>query len=111
MASEDQAPLPHYDELTLDDLRHRIRSLDEDALSRLLDYEREHANRVPVVQIMTTRLDELRSGAQPSPGEQQETQPAPHTRGGSPVGKDTAAEPMHPPPHGVPGMSPRHTKP
>jgi hypothetical protein len=61
-------PLPDYDHLTLGTLTQRIRTLDAPALEQLVDYERDHGNRLPVVQAMQVRLDELASGAEPSGG-------------------------------------------
>ena len=55
--SEEQLPLPNFDQLPLGTLGHRIRSLTEDDLRRLLDHEREHAARVPVTELLTGRLE------------------------------------------------------
>lgn len=64
--STDELPLPDYDQLALGDLRHRIRSLTEEDLRAVLHHEREHANRVPVLQLIDARLDELAGGATPT---------------------------------------------
>jgi hypothetical protein len=94
-------PLPGYDRLTAGEIEHRARSLPADELDRLLAYERAHADRAPVVQVLTARRDQLASGAEPSPGGRDPE--APHSRrAGSPVGPETAGEPVHPPPHGTP---------
>src|SRR3954471_13597437 len=92
-------PLPDYDHLTVGDLTHRIRSLDADALQTLLRYERDHADRLPVVQVLTTRLEEVRGGeslssgtaAAPSAG----AAPAPDA--GSVVAPATSGPAMNPP--------------
>src|SRR3954454_20468708 len=66
--ARNELPLPDYDHLPLGSLAHRIRTLDAGALSSLLDYERTHGDRLPVTELMRTRLDELRSGAEPTGG-------------------------------------------
>jgi hypothetical protein len=67
----DQLPLPDYDHLPLGSLGQRIRTLDADGLATVLQYEREHGNRLPATQLMEARLEELRSGAEPSGGSPQ----------------------------------------
>ncbi len=97
-------PLPDYDHLPLGGLVHRIRSLDEPALTDLLAYEQGHADRLPVVQAMQARLEALRGGAEPSGGSPlaaaSEAPPAAAT--GSPVSPATSGPPMNPPSHGDP---------
>ena len=65
----DQLPLPDYDPLPLGSLEGRIRSLDADGVQALLDYERAHGNRLPAVNVLEQRLDQLRSGSQPTGGD------------------------------------------
>ncbi|MFJ2198145.1 hypothetical protein [Streptomyces violaceusniger] len=78
----------------------------EERLRKLLEYERSHADRLPVVEVVTARLRQLAGGATPSPGEPR-AEPFPERpsppRGGSPVTPQTAAEPSPPPRHGHPG--------
>jgi len=62
-------PLPDYDQLPAGSVEHRIRSLGSDEVQRLLQYEQEHADRPQVEQILTARLDQLESGAEPSEGD------------------------------------------
>lgn len=97
-------PLADYDHLPIGPLRDRIRSLTDDEVRRLLDYEREHANRAPVISVLVSRLEQLEQGAEPSGGDQdvRPEQPGPG-RSGSPVTPATSPEPIHPPPHGHPG--------
>jgi hypothetical protein len=96
-------PLRDYDHLPLSALAYRIRSLTAEEISQLLSYEREHANRLPVVQLLQTRLAELAAGAQPTGHRQQEgPEWPPPPSGRSPVSPATAAPPPHPPPHGGP---------
>ncbi|MCF6524353.1 hypothetical protein [Streptomyces sp. JJ36] len=94
-------PLPDYDELSAGDLEHRIRSLSRGELTRLLEYEREHGARTPVVELLNARIAQLDAGSEPSPGGA-----APETPGagrhGSPVSPATEGQPVHPPPHGTP---------
>jgi hypothetical protein len=97
-------PVPDYDHLPLGDLTHRIRSLDADALQTLLAYEREHADRLPVVQTLSARLEQVRSGASMSDGDPSapSAQAAPAADAGSPVQPATSGPTINPPSHGVP---------
>jgi hypothetical protein len=98
-------PLRDYDHLPLPSLAQRIRSLTADEIGQLLDYEREHANRLPAVQAMETRLSELESGATPSPGRAQTGPEWPEPPSAdSPVNPARTAPPANPPPHGVPAQ-------
>lgn len=104
--SEQGLPLPDYDELPLGSLQHRIRALRSDELQELLDHERQHANRVPVVELLTSRLDELARGAEPSAGDQSEMPEVPsHGAKGSPVGPSGPAQPGRPTAHGTLGRT------
>ncbi|WP_158894445.1 hypothetical protein [Amycolatopsis anabasis] len=107
MPPDERGELPRadYDHLPIPALRDRIRSLTADEVRQLLDYEGAHANRAPALTVLRARLNQLDEGATPSPGDQdiRPEQPAPR-RSGSPVTPATAAEPMHPPPHGVAGQ-------
>lgn len=94
-------PLPDYDALSTGDIEHRIRSLPADSLERLVDYEREHADRTPVLELLRARLDQLAAGGELSPGGESPPPPDAHRRG-SPVTGATAGQPVHPPPHGTP---------
>ena len=64
----DELPLPDYDHLPLGFLEGRIRSLDTDGLTALLDYERAHGDRLPVTQLLERRLEAVRGGAELSSG-------------------------------------------
>ena len=64
----DELPLPDYDHLPLGSLEGRIRSLDADGLTALLDYERAHGDRLPVTQLLERRLEAVRGGAELSEG-------------------------------------------
>jgi len=100
----DELPLPDYDHLTVGDLASRVRSLSADELRRLIDYERAHGDRLPVVTVLDQRMDQLRSGATPSDGhplaETPEVQHAPPS--GSKADPSTQGPPVNPPSHGDP---------
>ena len=70
MARSDDLPIPDYDQLSLPDIRHRVRSLEEGPLRQLFDHETEHGNRIPVLEVLHARLKELHGGAEPSGGDQ-----------------------------------------
>ncbi len=102
--SATELPLADYDHLPLGDLTHRIRSLDAGGLETLLRYEHEHGNRLPAVQALQARLDQVRSGARLSDGDPSapsaQAAPAPDT--GSPVQPATSGPVINPPSHGDP---------
>ena len=52
-------PLPGYDHLTLGSLRGRLRALDVVQLVQLRDYEKSHANRLPVITMLDNRIAKL----------------------------------------------------
>ncbi len=99
-------PLPDYDNLQVGTLRHAIRSLGWDDLLRLLEYESVHADRVLVKQVLAARVEELASGATPSPGGSPPGPPPDSSDAGSSVRPETAAPESNPPPHGVPTNAP-----
>jgi hypothetical protein len=112
MAQRSELPLPDYDELPLNSLKHEIRSLRDDQLRTLFDHEREHANRVPVIELLATRLKELAEGAEPSGGDQQAHSGKPDdTRHGSPISQGGASKPSGPLRHGVAGQTPERDRP
>jgi hypothetical protein len=99
--SSGRPPMPDYDALSVGDIAHRARSLSAPDVERLMEYERGHAARTPVLEVLSARLAQLEAGHEPSPGGAPPPPPE-GTRSGSPVGPDTAGEPVHPPPHGTP---------
>ncbi|GAB3282554.1 hypothetical protein [Parasphingorhabdus pacifica] len=102
--SEQPLPLAGYDELPLTTLRHRIRSLTSDELREVLNHEHAHGNRLPVVEVLRHRLEELEQGATPSPGAEHEPSDTPqHSRADSPVSPQGPREPGRPTPHGTRG--------
>lgn len=99
-------PIPQYDQMTVDSLQHQIRSLDQGGVQQLLDYEREHGNRMPVKQVLQARIDQLAAGAEPTGGSDQIPNDA---AAGDPTdtpGRVDAASapnpPVNPPSQGVP---------
>ncbi len=101
---ERDLPIDDYDHLPVGSLISRIRTLDAAGLQTLLDYEREHANRIQVVSAMQNRLTSLENGAQPSGGDPAAPTPeaAPAAAGGSKVSGATTGPPMNPPSQGDP---------
>ncbi|MFF7871381.1 hypothetical protein ACFZCT_33745 [Streptomyces qaidamensis] len=97
-------PLPDYDQLPIGGLESRVRSLSADEVEQLLAYERSHADRLPVTQLLGSRLDELHGGAEPSSGDPNAVRPeaGPGGRGGSPVSPATSPQPHSHLPHGTP---------
>ncbi|KUN19838.1 hypothetical protein AQJ23_35925 [Streptomyces antibioticus] len=96
-------PLPDYDHLPIGGLESRVRSLAPEEVETLLSYERTHADRLPVTELLTARLEQLDAGAEPTSGDPQALRPEQRAgRHGSPVSPTTSPEPYSPPPHGTP---------
>lgn len=68
--AHDELPLPDYDHMTLGSLRGRLRSLSVEQLVQVRDYEKAHADRLPVVTLLDNRIAKLATdaAAAPSPG-------------------------------------------
>lgn len=58
-----ELPLEDYDHLTIGALRSRIRTLGREELGQVQAYEAAHANRLPVLTVLTNRLRDLDSAA------------------------------------------------
>ncbi len=102
--SRTELPLPDYDHLPAGSLAHRIRALDADGLATLLEYERQHGNRVPVISVLEARQNELDAGAEPTAGspdsfapEKSPGPPAPRS-----IDQTTDAPTINPPSQGDP---------
>ncbi|ELS50564.1 hypothetical protein [Streptomyces viridochromogenes] len=96
-------PLPDYDHLPIGGLESRVRSLTAEEVEELLAYERSHADRLPVTELLAARLEQLQSGAEPTSGDPDALRPEQSAgRTGSPVSPATSAPPFSPPPHGTP---------
>ena len=109
MVNRSELPVPDYDHLPLGSLEHRVRTLDADSLATLLDHERAHGDRAPVVHVLSARLDALRSGrAEPSGGDPAAAQPehAPAPDGGATTAPGNQTDTNQPLRHGVAGQTP-----
>jgi hypothetical protein len=101
-------PLPDYDHLTTGDLTSRVRSLPADALGELIAHEEAHGARLPVLEVLRRRLDEVEGGAALSGGDPAAARPeqAPAAAGGSRVTEAGAQANNQPLRHGVAGQTP-----
>jgi hypothetical protein len=98
---QDEAPpVPDYDGLRVGEIGHRIRALTPQELAALLRYERQHADRAGVVQLIRARQAAL-DGGQPSPGGRGPAAPEGTSEGSA----ATPGPPLSPPPHGTPHQS------
>jgi hypothetical protein len=81
--AHDELPLPDYDHMTLGSLRGRLRSLTVEQLVQVRDYEKAHADRLPVVTLLDNRIAKLATdeSATPSEGGGAVVQPAPDAKG------------------------------
>jgi hypothetical protein len=104
MTAHDELPLPDYDHLPLGGLTSRIRSLDAAGVRTVLEYERAHGDRLPVVTVLENRLAELDEGAEPSGGDPSAVAPEapPAAAAGSKVSEATSGPAQNPPSHGDP---------
>jgi hypothetical protein len=102
--SRTELPLPDYDHLPVGSLAHRVRTLDADGVATLLEYEREHGAREPVVTMLEERMAQLHEGAQPSGGSPHGEQPesAPPPTGATKASPQTQGPPVNPPSQGDP---------
>ena len=90
--AREELPLPDFDHIPLGTLPSRIHPLDERALTELIGWERAHGNRLPVLQVLESRIEQLRNGAEPS-GSIPETMPEmTSNQGGSKVSQQTAVD-------------------
>ncbi|MER6347119.1 hypothetical protein ACWC10_10495 [Streptomyces sp. NPDC001595] len=102
-SGRDALPLPDYDHLPLGGLESRVRSLSASQVEELIAYERTHADRLPVTELLSARLDQLHGGASPTSGDPSAIRPEQgQGRSGSSVSPATSAHPLSPPPHGTP---------
>lgn len=94
--SHDELPLPDYDHMTLGSLRGRIRSLTVPQLVQVRDYEKAHADRLPVVTLLDNRIGKLATdeAATPSAGGQAPVLPSAASSGK--VSKKAAPVPTPP---------------
>lgn len=95
-------PLPDYDHLPVGTLPSRISGLAEADVAQLVAYEKAHGNRLPILQVLERRLQDLQSGTEPS-GPQNPSTPEVNT--GEPATPQTSrvpGPPMNPPSQGDP---------
>jgi hypothetical protein len=97
-------PLPDFDHLLLGHLPARIAPLDAEQVQQLLDYEREHADRLAVVAVLEHRIEALRDGAAEPRGTVATEFPEVAGAAGPPaVSPETTNAPkINPPSHGDP---------
>ena len=90
--AHDDLPLPDYDHLTLGSLRGRMRSLDLPQLVQIRDYEKAHADRLPIVTMLDNRIAKLANDptAPLSGGGTDGAETAAAAKGGSKVSPSTA---------------------
>ena len=80
--AHDELPLPDYDHMTLGSLRGRLRSLTVEQLIAVRDYEKLHADRLPVITLLENRIAKLALGEdEPSPGGPLPVKPEPAGQG------------------------------
>ena len=103
MADRDSLPIPDFDHIPLGTLPSRVSALDESGVQQLLDFEREHGDRLPVVQVLERRIEALQGGAQPSGAVEQDMPEVTQSSSGSAVSPKTSNAPkINPPSQGVP---------
>ncbi len=88
----DQLPLPDFDHIPLGTLPSRLHPLDERGITQLLGWERAHGNRLPVIQVLESRIEQLRNGAEPSGTIPENMPEMTRNQGGSPVSQETAVD-------------------
>jgi len=98
----DELPLADYDHVPLGTLSSRIAPLDSTGVSQLLAYEREHGNRLPVVQVLEQRLNALQQGAEPTGSLTAQMPEMNQGHGGSLVTPATSGPKINPPSQGDP---------
>ena len=91
-----------YDHIPNGTLPSRISGLDQEGIQLLLDYERAHGNRLPVIQILESRLNALKGGTEPSGTTAPTTPEVSQSSTGSPVSPATSGPPVNPPSQGDP---------
>ncbi len=64
---KDELPLPDYDHMTLGSLRGRLRSLSLTQLGQVRAYEKDHADRLPVVTMLDNRIAKLAADPSAAP--------------------------------------------
>jgi hypothetical protein len=98
-----ELPLPDFDRITTGDLAARTRGLDTDRIEVLMEFERAHAGRLPIVTVLEQRLNQLDGGARLT-GPVLDGSPTMNhgSAGGGKVSPATSGPTINPPSHGVP---------
>ncbi len=105
------ALITDYDQLTVGTIESRVRALPAEQLEQVIEHEKQAANRPQVLLILNARLESLRSGAEPSPGDPTAAPSVSGTDGTSPVNPAQAPEGTTPLRHGVAAQTPKRGKP
>ena len=102
--SRNELPLPDYDHLPAASVAQRIRALDAAGLATLLNYERHHGNRVPIISVLEARLNDLDAGAEPTAGSTDSFVPEKSPEPSAPrsIDQTTEAPTINPPSQGDP---------
>jgi len=104
-SERDALPIPDYDHIPTGSLQSRIRGLDQSGLEALISFERQHGDRLPVMQVLQQRLEELQAGAEPTGGDAAGGTVPETSAGETPDSKaspETTGPPINPPSQGVP---------
>ncbi|MDP9435675.1 MAG: hypothetical protein M3P93_10970 [Actinomycetota bacterium] len=107
MLEHDELPLADYDHMTLGSLRGRMRSLTVEQLVQLRDYEKAHADRLPVVTMLDNRIAKLSTDPSATPTGKTdapvpELLPSQIAQAGSSVSPATSGPKINPPSQGDP---------
>lgn len=100
--TDDELAIPDFDHVPSGALRERIVALDRTQLQALLDHERAHGDRLPVVEVLRHRIEAVDGGAEPHgtvPEHLPEVQAGVAPGGVTPA---TSGPPVNPPSHGDP---------
>jgi hypothetical protein len=96
-------PLPDFDHITTGDLPARIRGLDAGQIETLIEFERSHGGRLPIITVLEQRSNQLAEGAEPTGPVLDDSPTMNHgSAGGGKVSPATSGPTMNPPSHGVP---------
>ncbi|MFD6950696.1 hypothetical protein A6A08_14290 [Nocardiopsis sp. TSRI0078] len=85
-------PLPDYDDLSVGQLRERVRSLPAEQVRALIGYEESHADRMEVLELLKDRLDGLTEGDEIPGGPGPEDGPDPEDDACADVAPDRRTE-------------------
>lgn len=95
-------PLPDYDHLPAGTLPSRISGLGEADVAQLVAFEKAHGNRLPILQILEKRLQDLQAGAVPTGPRVPSTPETGAAQSDPPHAASVPGPPVNPPSQGVP---------